>query len=419
MLRTLNARTLTLLFFGLASAIPVVMSGTTLTVRFAELGLTKTMIGYFGLLHLPYSFRLFWGPLMDHNPCPWLSFLGWRKAWTILSLIATTLCIAMLGWLDPVAYPVSFACVLGATSLASGVVYMAGLSYELESLNREEYAVGSACVNAGYRMGLLIGGAGALYIATFYGWPSAYLFASAVMAFGIIGILFQPEPQWSEKLRAERFKSSSWLLVFLKGLIEPIVSFYKRPESLFIVLFIVLYKLGDDFAHGYLPTFFLEIGFSKTDIALAVKMFGMGATFVGVVLGGFAAQKFGSSYSLFLFGSVHALCYVGYMILYYAGPSLPLLCGAVAFEHVTSGMVITTFIAYLWSVADSRFAAMQYALFWSLLSMKHVFMHAVGGFFADRLSWSEFFGVATALFIPGLLLLLVLQSKKEKLATHT
>lgn len=412
MISHLNARTLTLLFFGLASAIPLAMCGTTLTIRLSELGLSKTLIGTLGLLHFPYSCRLFWGPIIDQRPPFVFSFFGWRKGWTILSLLSATLSIALLGWIDPLTSFWTFTVLLGAASFASGCVYMSGLAYELESLKEEEYPMGSACVNAGYRMGLLVAGAMALYAAALYGWMTAYFFASAVMLGGTLIVWLQPEPFKSETLRKERLTGEKRrLAIFYRGLIDPIANFWQRPDKYYILFFLFLYKLGDDLAHGYLPVFFLETGFSKEEIAVTVKLFGMGATFFGVFLGSFVAQSWGIVRSLLTFGALHGISFSLYTLLHNLGPLTSLLSLAVAVEHATSGMVVTVFIAYLWRIAAPRYAAMQYALFWSLLSCKHVILHSCGGWLSDQLSWPVFFTLTTLLFFPGLFALVSLHRR--------
>lgn len=413
----LNARTITLFFFGLASAIPLAMCGTTLTVRLTELGVTKTLIGLFGLLHLPYSCRMLWGPIIDYRPSPLLAFLGWRKGWTIFSLLSAAASVGLLGWVDPTHSLTTFLVLLGIASLATGCVYMAGLAYELESLDQAEYPMGSACINAGYRSGLLTAGAVALFVAAAFDWTTSYLFAATVMLAGTLVIWWQPEPFKSADLLKERLASKkNWLQIFYHGLVDPVLNFWNRTDKWSILSFIFLYKLGDDLAHSYLPVFYLETGFSKADIALIVKLFGMGATFVGVFVGGFTAQRWGVTSSLLFFGALHGLSYAFYTLLY-AFPSTELLSLAVVIEHATSGMVITVFIAFLWKLTESRYAPMQYALFWSLLSCKHVIFSMLGGWLADQVSWPFFFGITTLLFIPGMLLLVSLEHAQRKLSS--
>lgn len=374
-----------------------------------ELGYSNTLIGLFSIFHLPYSMRICWGPIIDNFKCPFFFPQAaqkqvTRRSWTLMSLIFTFLSMIGLGVVDPLHSPIAFATLVTLSCLFTGCVYMAGLAYELDSLDQTEYLAGSASVNAGYRIGLLVGGAGTLYLASYFSWEEAYIMAAAFMLLGILAVYLQQEP-YKNLQREDITIYQSFTSLLYQGLSYPVYDFLKKNNILSLLAFVLLYRLGDDLTHSFLYPFYLQIGFTKTEIASIVKILGMGGTLFGVLLGGTFGRKLPIDRALLYFGALHALSYILYMRLSIVGYDLNLFCVTIAYEHITSGLVITTFIAYLWKISSPKHAAMQYALLWSLLSCKQVVINAVGGVLADTLEWHIFFFIAILLFIPGLAML--------------
>lgn len=431
-----NPQVLALIFLGFASAVPVPLMGATLTVWLAESGMSKTAIGFFAFFHLPFGFRIIWGPIIDRYTVPGFHLLGQRRGWAVLSLLLCMLSLALMGWVGPKSYVLFAVCTM-LSGLFTGCLYMIGLAYEIESLDQKQYTAGSACVIVGYRLGLLFSGAGALYLANFYDWTTAYWVMAGSMVLGIFTVLYQPEPKKSalalkerqmnqEQIAAKIAANTPWkkcLAFFYSAIVYPIMELGKRPNLLMVIAFIIFYKLGDDIVDSVLGPFYLETGFSKADIANANKVMGMGATFLGAFAAGLIITKLDQLKSLFLFGLMHALSFLLYLWLVSAGKQMSVFYLAVAVEHITGGMMMAAFIAFLWSVCSSSYAALQYALLWSLISFKRTFFLSFGGWLADQMEWSTFFLSVMLFSLPGVLLCLGLNYKavkqKENFATQS
>lgn len=418
-----NPQVLALIFLGFASAVPVPLIGATLTVWLAESGMSKTAIGFFAFFHLPYGFRIIWGPIIDRYTIPGFHLLGQRRGWAVLSLLLCMTSLVLMGWAGPENFILFAACTM-LSGLFTGCLYMVGLAYEIESLDQKQYTAGSACVIIGYRLGLLLSGAGALYLANFYDWTTAYWVMAGSMVLGIFTVLYQPEPKKSAAAFQERKihqsqievrsrEKSLWkrrTALFYDALVYPIIELSKRPNCLMVIAFIVFYKLGDDIVDNVLGPFYLETGFSKADIANANKVMGMGATFLGAFTAGIIIAKLDQLKSLFLFGLMHALSFSLYLLLVSGGKQMSIFYLAVAVEHITGGMMMAAFIAFLWSVCSSSYAALQYALLWSLISFKRTFFLSFGGWLADRVEWNTFFLAVILFSLPGVFLCFGLNS---------
>lgn len=390
------------------------LMGSVLNIWLAELGMSKSLIGSLAFFHFPYTFRILWAPIIDHVPCPLLSSLGRRKGWLILSLGLTMMCLMAMGWLGSSLSITAFAGFACLISFFSGCTYMVSVAYEMECLEKDQYPIGSASVIVGYRIGLLLAGAGTLYLAHYYSWAAAYQFVGIGMLGGIIAILLQPEPQHgtsvsdpkqSQNAFQERpFWQKIWLIPY-ESVWKPFIQFIQQPNWLLVLIFISLYRLSDDLAHAMLGPFYIEMGFSKADIANASKLFGMAATCLGGMIAGSCYQFIEQKKALFLFGCMHALSYLCYLLLaIYPQPSCLYL--AVLAEHLTGGMVMTGFIAFLWSLCHSQYSASQFVLLRSFITFKHTCFACLGGVFVDYLGWHGFFILLIALFVPGLFALL-------------
>lgn len=411
----IHSRYAALFFIGIANALPMPILGSTLSIWLSELGFEKNTIGLFALLAIPLSFKLLWMPLIER-----FSFIpgNQRKGWVFFGLSGMALSMLGISFIDPVLSPWKLAAWLATLSSFTGCLYMAGIAYELESLKEEWYPMGSANVFAGYRIGLLCAGGGALYLSSLLDWPSVFQCLAFLLMVGAVFILFLPEPFKSkEVIQAKRVQFSKYSSPFhwfwKETLLKPCKSFFKNPEWMLVLVFLILFKVGDELFKCMEGPFYLSLGFDKTDLATAAKTWGMASALCGAYLGGIYLKAHDSYRMLVKLGCLHASTLFCYYLMTIIGKSLPALYVTVALEHLTGGLLMTAFVTLLWKSCDKEYAAIQYALFWSVISFKTDVMACIGGFLAAHLDWGSFFLLVASLGVSGALFPLIIMSFRK------
>ena len=399
MLRSLlSLRMLVILVLGFSSGLPLLLIGATLKAWLHDEGVDLTTIGLFAFVGLPYTLKFIWAPVMDRFVPP---FLDRRCSWMIIWQICLLFSIALMAWMHPATHTWLLAglCVLIAFFSASQDIVIN--AYTREVLSDAELGFGFSLGIAGYRVGMLVASAGALPLADIFGWHLTYLIMAAGMVIGMIAALLAPSV--SNILPP---------LTLRDAVIEPFRQFFSRGGAWTILLFILLYKVGDQMATDIVNPFYLELGFTKTQIGLVAKIFGFSAMIGGGLLGGLLLFKTGIYRSLWIFGIFQAISTLAFAVLAHAGFNLALLAGVVTLENLASGMAGASYAAYIASLCDKRYTATQYALFSSLIGISRVFLVAGTGYMAKHLGWGTFFIVCALLAIPGLVLLLRLRQKQ-------
>ncbi len=418
-----DRRVLAILFLGFSSGLPLALTFGTLSIWLVEEGVTKTTIGLFALVGTPYTFKFLWSPLVDRMKLPFLSkYLGQRRGWTIFTQFFLILTIFCLGSVDPSEKPfltALFAFLVVFCSASQDIVIDA---YRVEILPEHQYGAGAAMIVLGYRIGMLVSGAGALYISSFFGWYVAYSVMACLMIVGVITILLNPEPerQQSKESAALDRKIADFLinrpslkgkkaqlLAWLYGaVISPFAEFMSRRGWLFILLFILLYKFGDALAGVMSNPFFVELGFSKIEIANISKAFGLAATIIGGLIGGLLVSRLGILKSLFICGLLQMLSNLVFVLQAAVGYDLQVLVFTIGIENLSGGMGTAAFVAYLSSLCNVAYTATQYALLSSFMAFGRTLLSSSGGWLADNMNWVAFFLVTTAAALPGLMLLI-------------
>ncbi len=398
-----NPRLLAILAMGFASGLPLALTGQTLQVWLAETKVSLTDIGLFALVGVAYSLKFVWSPVLDRVPLPWLSArLGQRRAWLVAIGVALAAAVVGLGGSDPAVDPwrtALFAALVAFCSASQDIVIDA---YRIELLAEDEQGAGAAATQWGYRFGMIASSVGALYAAEAFGWPIAYLGMASLAGVGVVTALATPEP-------VGRSASAPDLPSFLRqAVLEPFREFATRPRWLAILVFIVLYRFGDALAGGMASAFYVQLGFSKLEIANVVKLFGVAATLIGVAAGGAIDYKLGTTRALLGAGVLAALSNFVFVGLAYAGHDLRALTGAVFVENFTSGIVSAAFVAYLSRLCNLEFTATQYALLSSLAATGRTVLAASGGWIAEQVGWPLFFALTALAAVPGLGLALYL-----------
>jgi MFS transporter, PAT family, beta-lactamase induction signal transducer AmpG len=406
-------RLLAILFMGFSSGLPFALTASTLNYWLRQAGISRTEIGLFSLVGIAYALKFVWAPMLDRLPLPILTkWLGRRRSWGLVIQVPLAVSVLVLGFTDPARAPIFTALAAVAVAFLSASQDVVIDAYRIELLKPEEQGAGAAATQWGYRLGLLASGAGALHLMEFAGWGFAYSIMAALMTVGMATVWLTPEPAAPALARpvgtstVQRVRS--WLNDFV---VAPFADFFTRAHWLAILLFIVLYKYGDALAGLMATPLYVDLGFTPSEVADISKVFGVGATMVGVGAGGLVVARLGLYPSLLFCGVIQNLATLMYAALALAGHDLNVLALSVAVENVTGGMGSAAFVAYLSRLCSVRFTATQYALFSALFAFSRIVLSAPGGWLADRVDWVPFFTIATVAGIPGLLALLWLMRR--------
>jgi len=387
-----SGRMLVALLMGFSSGLPLLLTGSVLQAWMTEEGVDLGTIGLFALVGLPYTLKFLWAPLIDRFSLP---LLGRRRGWLLSIQLLLMVSIAALGWTHPGQSPYTVAIVAWLVTFFSSSQDIVIDAYRREALSDRELGLGSSLYVNGYRVGLLLASGGGLILADFLPFSVVYQIMAGGMLVGIVTTLFAPEPVIVEGTPA----------TLRDAVIQPFTDYFRRHHALLVLLFILLYKVGDTMASHMSIPFYLDIGFSKTEIGAVVKLFGFWATIIGSILGGLVILRTGIYRALWGFGILQALSTAGFAVLAEVGYSLPLLAGVIAFENLSAGMGTAAFVAFMASITNRKFTATQYALLSSLMGVPRVIVAAPTGYMAASFGWFPFFAFCSLVAIPGLLLL--------------
>jgi PAT family beta-lactamase induction signal transducer AmpG len=397
---------------GFFSGLPLALTASTLTAWLSDAGVTRASIGLFAAIATPYAFKFLWSPLLDGLKLPILSArLGRRRGWLLVTQGFLVAAIAAMALNDPATNPWMTALVGVMIATLSATQDTIIDAYRVERLPKEAQGTGAAWATFGYRIGMLASGAGALYLADNIGWKMTYFAMAGGMALGLVVTLLMRELQVEV---AGDWAMGGGLTNFLKHyVVAPFRDFMTRPLWLAVLLFVVLYKLGDAFMGVMFNPFLLDIGFTKTQIAQVVKFYGLIATILGTFAGGWLVGHVGMFRALLLCGVGHMLTNLLLVELAGRGADLNFLVLAISTENFTGGMATAAFIAYLSALCKLNYTATQYALLSSLAAFGRTWLSTPSGALAAAVGWEIFFAIASLMAIPGLLLLWWIERRKS------
>lgn len=381
------------LVMGFSCGLPLLLTMTVLQAWMTEAGVDLTAIGAMALVGMPYTVKFLWAPFLDRYTLP---FLGRRRGWLLMAQLGLALAIAGLGQSDPANHPWLLALAAFAVTFFSATQDILVDAYRREDLTDEELGLGASLYINGYRVGMLLASGGGLILADHLPFSQVYLIMAACMVPGILTTLLAREPEASEG-RPRTLRSA---------VIEPLTEYFRRTNALWILAFILFYKIGDTMAMAMTTPFYLDIGFTKTEVGAVVKLFGFWATVCGGLLGGVMMLRLGINRSLWVFGFLQMVSTFCFALLARIGPSVAGLSGVVAFENLSGGMGTAAYAAFMASITDKRFTATQYALLSSLMGVPRVLAAAPTGKLAEIMGWPAFFIFCGLMAIPGMLLLL-------------
>ena len=385
-------RMLLMLLVGFSSGIPLGLTGSTLQAWLATEKVDITTIGLFSLVGLPYTWKFLWAPLLDRF-AP--GFLGRRRGWMLVFQVLLIFSIASMALGEPGVHPGGLALMAVAVAFFSASQDTVIDAFKTETLLPSEFGTGSGFYIMGYRLAMLTSGALALILADGHlTFPQIYLLMAGTMAVGVIASLLAAEPTAGRVPKTLR-----------EAIIDPFVEFFGRRGAWEVLFFIIFYKLEVAVGTALMTKFFLDLGFTKTDIGYVTKLFGLIATIAGALLGGALIPVFGMLRSLWIFGILQGATNLLFYWCAHIGQNRTALILTIGGENFASGMGTAAYSAFIMSLCNRRFTATQYALLTSLMAMTRVLAGAPTGYLQQAVGWENFYLISTCLMAPGLLLL--------------
>ncbi len=433
---------------GFASGLPLLLTSSTLSARLATAGVSRAAIGAFALVGTPYAFKFLWSPLVDRLP-PALP-LGRRRGWGVTSQIALIAAILALGRCNPAGGLVTMGALAVLVAFLSASQDIVIDAWRVEILSEDQQGPGAGMIQTGYRLGMLVSGAGALMIAALAGWFASYAAMAGLLLIGVAVFLFGPEPgapragkasadpvgsvisapelTGPEPHQAEQFLTPQATLTgaqpgnasvrwpskaqstalrqwFTTAVVGPFEDFMRRPYWPALLLFVFGYKLGEAMAGVMAMPLYVALGFSLNEIAAISKLVGFVATVAGALAGGVITARLGVFRALMFCGLLQSAGNLFYVLQVIGGHRLDYLALCVAAENVTGAMAGAALVAYLSSLCSPAFTATQYALLSSLAAAGRTLVASGAGVLAERLGWELFFITTTLATVPALILL--------------
>lgn len=382
---------------GFASGLPFPLISGTLQAWLTTEGIDIETIGILTILTFPYSFKFLWSALFDRFSIPGF---GRRRGWIIICQILILAGIFLMITFTP-KHLLIFSMAAAAVAFFSASQDISIDAYRTEILRPKDRGIGASFAVTAYRVALIVGGGLCLLLADYLGWQIALTLISSFLIIGIITTLWADEPDDIKKPATLK-----------ESFIEPFRDLLKREKSFILLLFIVLYKIGDAYASSLSTAFFIRaVGFSLSEVGTVNKIGGLLSAIVGSLIGGFLLRKISLYKALISFGILQAASNLMFMLLSIEGKNLVLFVLTVIIENFTGGMGTTAFLAFLMGLCNRSFAATQYALLSSLASFGRVIISPTAGFVVENIGWTAFYFLTFLVAIPGVILIIGLKNQ--------
>jgi len=391
-----NRKMLACIFLGFTSGMPLYVLISLVPAWLRSNHVDLATIGLFALIGLPYTWKFLWSPLMDRYKLP---FLGRRRGWALVTQLVLLLSIGVLGQFSPSTSLQVIVAVVFIVALFGASQDIVIDAYRRELLADDELGTGTSIFVNAYRLSGLVPGSLALILADHQPWTVVFWVTGAFMLVGILTTLTIKEV--SDDVLAPH--------TLREAVIDPFVEFFSRDgitAGLAILAFLFLYKLGDNMATALATPFYIDMGYSLSEIGSVAKVAGLWASIAGGVLGGIIMLKVSINRALWLFGFVQVLTIVPYIWLSQAGHSLPGLFVVVSGEYLGVGLGTIALTAFMARETSRAFTATQFALFSSFIAVPRTLANASTGFIVDAVGWTQFFILCAVVAVPGMLLLL-------------
>lgn len=404
----LNRRMLICIFTGFASGMPlyVLISLVPAWLRTEGVGLKE--IGLFSLIGLPYVWKFLWSPLLDRYSLPLLFYRpGLRRSWMLSTQLLLLITLAMLGFLDPLIHLWYIAWLCLGIAFLSATQDIVLDAYRRQILPDQELGLGNSIHVNAYRVAGLVPGSLSFILSDFLPWNIVFVVTSAFVLVGIILTLSVSEPTSNHNQPA----------TLRAAIIDPFDDFLSRQgvkQALLILIFMLLYKLGDSMATALATPFYLDMGYSKTEIGFVAKNAALWPMIIGGISGGILMLKIGINRALWLFGFVQIVSILGFALLARIGEGLWLLGLVIGFEYLGVGLGTAAFVAFIARTTNPAFAATQFALFTALTAVPRTIASATTGIIVESIGWENFFYLCTLIAVPGMILLIKVAPWSEK-----
>jgi len=424
-------RVVGMLFLGFAAGLPFPLVFTTLSTWLRDVGVDRTTIGFFAWVGITYSIKVFWSPVVDRAPLPLLTrTLGQRRGWMLLAQAGIVLGLLGMAFTDPtrdIAAMASFALLVAFASATQDVAIDA---YRIEAVAGELQGAMAGMYQSGYRVAAaLVGGAGALYLAEYLSWTASYVVMALAMGVGIVTVLVVREPardigrrtiqqeqrvvdylETAAHVPAVLRVPTAW---FIGAVICPFSEFFRRNGwwALLILAFIGIYRISDIVLANMAYPFYIDLGFSKSEIANVAKLYGVTMTIAGAVIGGALVTRFGVMRLLLVGAVVVAATNLAFAQLAVTGYSLAGLALVISADNLSGGLAGSAFIAYLSRLTNTAYTATQYALFSSLMTLLPKVLSGFSGMIVDAYGYANFFVYASATGLPAIVMVLYLMRR--------
>jgi len=400
----LNRKMVTCIFLGFTSGLPlyVLIQLVPAWLRSHEVDLAT--IGLFALVSLPYTWKFLWSPLMDRFKLP---FLGRRRGWALITQIGLIFSIAALGRFDPSVSLQAIVVTVFIISFFGASQDIVIDAYRRELLADDELGTGTSFFVNAYRLSSLVPGSLALILSDVLPWSTVYWVTALFMLIGILTTFIIKEVS-DDALAPANLK---------EAVIEPFVEFFSRDgikAGLAILAFMFLYKLGDNMATALATPFYLDMGFSRTEIGSVAKIAALWASITGGIIGGIIMLRVSINRALWMFGFVQMFTILGYVWLSTVGHDTTVLFVVVSGEYLGVGLGAIALTAYMARETSKSFTATQFALFSSFIAVPRIFANASTGFIIEAVGYTQFFVLCTLVAIPGMLLLFKVAPWHEK-----
>tara|TARA_B100000029_G_scaffold510244_2_gene601276 strand:- start:3268 stop:4470 length:1203 start_codon:yes stop_codon:yes gene_type:complete len=391
------------IFQGFSSGMPLYVLVQLIPAWLRTEGIDLATIGLFTIVTLPYTWKFLWAPFIDRFSLP---FLGRRRGWALTSQCLLLICITQFGAFDPSQNLVAVIWLVFLTSLFSATQDIVLDAYRREMLTDDELGTGNSIFINAYRVSSLIPGSIGFVLADFLPWTTVFWVVGMFMSIGIITTLLIPEAS-DDEIAPRTIK---------EAVVNPFKEFFSRDgikSALLILSFMFFYKLGDNMAVALQTPFFIDIGFTLTEIGTTAKFVILGSTIIGTLLGGLLMLRLSINRALWLFGFVQIISIFGYAALAKIGNNIYALSAAASLEYIGVGLGTVALTAFMAKQTSRRFTATQFALLTSLMAVPRTFANATTGFIVQAIGYFNFFLLCALVAVPGMLLLIVVAPWSE------
>lgn len=419
----LHPRVAAMVFLGFAAGLPYLLVFTTLTAWLTEEGVSRASIGFFSWVGITYSVKVFWSPIVDRTKLPILgAWLGQRRSWILLGQLMIAGGLIGMSLTDPSTQLLQLALLALMVAFGSATQDIAIDAWRIEAVSTERQAAMSAVYVFAYRIALLVAGAGALHLVSFVSWPGVYLTMALLMGVGMVTVLLAPEPDATRRsdaafleqrardylARSEHVtpivrRAVAW---FIGAVVCPFVDFFRRygKHSLVLLLIVGLYRVSDISMGSMAMPFYLDLGFTRAEIANIAGVWGIGMTIVGGLTAGLLVPRYGLLRLLLAGAILSAVTNLLFTAMALVGPELWMLTITISGDNFFGGMAMAVLIAWLSSLTSSSYTATQYALFSSLMTLPGKFIGGFSGLIVASQGYAVYFVYVAVIGTPACLL---------------